>query len=79
MEVRTADMVQLRREMKKSVEFVERLQQFHLSTKPMFFHRDSWNTTNDMLHDIKMTQKDNLNLLDMALRDLNHGIAQPRR
>jgi hypothetical protein len=79
MEVRNIDVQQLSEALRGSVDYVARLQQFHLSTRPMFFRRDSWNQTNDMLLAIKQQNIDNLNLLNMMVKGNSYGAPQYRR
>ena len=69
MEVRTVDVKQLHRELRIQLALIERTKQFHLSTKPMFFHRDSWNQTNDLLIMLELQAVDTMRIFNIMAKD----------
>ena len=71
MEVRAVDAKQLWKEIRLQAELIERVRRFHLSTKPMFFNRDSWNQTNDMLIMLELQAVDCLSAFNRMVKDPN--------
>lgn len=78
MEVRLVEFQQLRSEIRTQIELIERLKQFHLSTKPMFFHRDSWNQTNDMLIILERQAHDTMRASNIMIGVNGYGYGDGR-
>lgn len=68
MQIRSVDAEQLQKELRVQLALVERFKQFHLSTKPMFFNRDSWNQTNDMLIMLELQAVDTLRVFNIMAK-----------